>query len=845
MREQRDEGSREAPVHGAVARRGAGRRIAAGLAVLIFAVAWWFVDGGRDPVVAPPGLSEQDAADVAPPPEPAETAGEERAPLVAEPVPVDETAPAIATVCARFVDQHGSPVAGVALCRIADKDSERDYEEQPDRDPTRYAGVRAESGADGRVVLEVPRTEEDSEPGAGDRWEATLATRSSRFAPRWTEAVVSAGRVTHLGTLRLVAAGTVIGHVRDDRGQPLAGFEVTARANADEEWTPTNAVRHRLDRAEVVRSETAVDGSYRLESVPARLAILSVEDEERTVSVEPGGVLEVDFDLPWNDQSGDVRCVVVDPEGRPVPSAFWETDEQGRTVDSNGTFYLPRTPSGVLESELSVDDETHLHARRTFPVGTPLNTLRRITLERAEQIEIQVRDEEGQPVTLFAVWLEAESPGFQHGIWDHRSVAGTCRIPRPTQPFEVCVWAPCFEEAYLGPFEPSTVVEPIVATLRRRPGVVSGRVTFEGRPVAGARILFAAAGEGIGIQCLGFACRSEPVPEIDVVCSDEQGQFRTPLCWEGQYFVRAEAAGFAPGEAGPIHVQTDAGAAGVEIVLCRGGTLRGRVLAPPDVDPTGMIVGISRGDGFPKTQRIAPDGTYEFTDLTPGPWQVAPRQFEIDPSPDSIDQYLDLDGPDLVPAIVWDCEVLSGKVTTFDLDLRGSGDAVLRGRIEVIGLPGAQAWTVRAVHEDSPETTAWQGGIAADGSFLLRSARIGRHRVVIITYSGPLSPMWIETHVDLAPGENSWSLSFATASLEVRTTAPRYVLNLVHRQVRSADTIFLSSPLFGGYGTLSQWLVPAGRGQIVEWGDQGSPDLWPVLAEVEVPAGGEARVEIE
>ncbi|MBI4880598.1 MAG: sigma-70 family RNA polymerase sigma factor [Planctomycetes bacterium] len=825
--------------------------LAAGACVLILGAAWLLLDRGQDGGAAPPGArSRPDGVRAESAPASA-ASEEERTALVAEPPAGEASTLVTATVIARLVGEDGSPSAGVALCRIVEKRGDN----EPDTQPAAYAGVRAESGADGRVVLAVPRTERDEELGDEGKWEATFATRSPLFAPREIQAVVSTDRVTHLGTLRLQPAGTVIGHVRDHRGEPVADVAVMARPNTDEYWSLANAVRHRNDSAASVTTVTTADGSFRLESVPAYLAILSVGSERRSVSVDPGGVAETHFELPQEDHSGQVRCEVVDPEGRPVPDVRltfrspradgWRTNLD--ETDQNGVFYLAETPSGLLDREVWVEDKAGLYTQRLFRIGTALEALRRIRLEPADNIEIQVRDEEGNAVTRFDAQLNADRPAILDDAYDHRSDMGVWRVRRPAQPFTVSVCAIGFEKVRLGPFEPSATASPIVATLGHQPGL-SGRVTFEGRPVAGARILLAEpAGEGERIECLGFASRRRPGALRDAVLSDEQGRFHVPLGRKGPYFVRAEAAGFAPGEAGPIDFEPGIGVAGAEIILCRGGTLRGRVLAPPDADPTGMIVGVSCGDGFPTSQRIGPDGAYEFTNLTPGPWQVAPCEHEVGPSPDSLvaATYYDQAAPK--PLADWSCEVLAGEITTFDVDLRTFGGAILHGRIEVAGLPGVQAWTIAARHEDLLPSVdeRWYGGAAADGTFLLRSVRSGRHDLHIDAGSGPLSQTTIRTVVNLSPGENVWNLSFETGFLAGRILTPKGAGPIYHLLLHDLDTVMLTYLRPGEDGTIPRRLVPAGPGRIVERRHDASPDSWPVLAEVEVPAGGEARVEIE
>jgi hypothetical protein len=55
----------------------------------------------------------------------------------------------------------------------------------------------------------------------------------------------------------------------------------------------------------------------------------------------------------------------------------------------------------------------------------------------------------------------------------------------------------------------------------------------------------------------------------------------------------------------------------LEIVLSRGGDLEGEVVVDEPRERAGIVVGITRGDGFPRTQRTDPRGPLRFEYLTP------------------------------------------------------------------------------------------------------------------------------------------------------------------------------------------------------------------------------------
>ena len=651
-----------------------------------------------------------------------------------------------------------------------------------------------------------------------------------------------------------LTADPVTGQVRDTEGRPLEALVVSAKPNTEEYWSPANAVRHRGDRARPVATRADEEGRYRLSSVPAHLAVVSVWGVVRTVSLEPGEVAEIDFEIPLPDHSGQVRCEVVGPAGRPVPdgSLTYRRPRKGgglslqlNSTDRDGVFYIDENETGLLDWEIWVADKGGRFTQRIFPLETPVDQLRRIGLQEAEQIEIQVRTLEGEVITDFDAQLVMGRLGILDTAYDHHSDEGIWKVRRPVQPFEVQVDAIGYASTHMGFFQPADVREPIVVTMRPHPGL-RGQVMFEGNPVAGARVHFAEpVKDGQQVTCLDFVSSVGPRDFYRAVITDQKGRFQAPLGRGGELIVHAEAGGFAPGEAGPFEFDPSIGAENILVELGRGGQLVGRVLVPADIDPSGMIIGISCGDGFPRSQRIGPDGRYQFADLRPGLWELAPCQKEVGPRAvaDCSTSY-GVDSPD--PVAEWDFEVLPGRTTVHDLDLRGAEPCILRGRIRVGNLTSPQTWTVSVCHQEETRVEErFYGGTDADGSFLARKPTPGPHRLWLEGRNGPLSNASVRCQLELSPGENRFDLSIETGTLEGELHREWKPGSLYHI-VDVDEGVWIGTYIHpDDTGRVSR-TVPAGHGRIVQKGSVGNNDIaaWPTVCEVDVPAGGTALFEI-
>jgi hypothetical protein len=259
----------------------------------------------------------------------------------------------------------------------------------------------------------------------------------------------------------------------------------------------------------------------------------------------------------------------------------------------------------------------------------------------------------------------------------------------------------------------------------------------------------------------GFPAVMESFPEAEAR-ADEDGEYALTLRESGEWFLRAEAPGFAPGDLGPLRLEAGVGARDLDLVLGRGGTIAGRVIVAAGEEKSGHIVGLSRGDGHGFTGRTDAAGEYRFEGLTPGNWQVVWRKSEISTSSVTSSRS---GGHARAPEIPWDCLVHEGQTTRFDLDLRALQVATLSGRF-LLGGTAPPDWIVRLSRRDDPATSDESASLDANGRFRLTTAGTGSFDLV---FSGFVDNVCeATTRIELAPGENSYEGDVPAGALHGR-----------------------------------------------------------------------------
>jgi protocatechuate 3,4-dioxygenase beta subunit len=146
-----------------------------------------------------------------------------------------------------------------------------------------------------------------------------------------------------------------------------------------------------------------------------------------------------------------------------------------------------------------------------------------------------------------------------------------------------------------------------------RGGSIGGTVTAAGRPVPGAQVGLAPAGEA------GFM-RSGPFGSEQSALTDDGGRFRFDRLPPGRYTASAtlRSQSSAPAEV----VLTGEEAQDVALTLAEGAAIHGTVSGLADASRGGVSVSASGPDQFFASTRTAPDGTFELAGVPEGTIQL-------------------------------------------------------------------------------------------------------------------------------------------------------------------------------------------------------------------------------
>ena len=181
-------------------------------------------------------------------------------------------------------------------------------------------------------------------------------------------------------------------------------------------------------------------------------------------------------------------------------------------------------------------------------------------------------------------------------------------------------------------------------------------------------------------------------------------------------------------------------------------------------------------------------------------------------------------------------EIVDGSTTTLDLDARNAPGVVLVGHFSIAD-SDMRSWTASLVPPGEDAWRAREEPVARDGSFRIPVAELGRVPLTLLAAGSDERDARLEVELDLLSGENRWSLDVATGELDVDGPAlARGLLAHVRRFEKGATFTTRFRSKDGKPLTLA--LVPAGPAQIVD-AKSGA-----VLAEVDVPVGGTARVTL-
>jgi RNA polymerase sigma-70 factor (ECF subfamily) len=741
--------------------------------------------------------------------------------------PIEPEAPP-AIVEGRALDENGTPLADIDV-RALD-----------------FGRVETRTAGDGTFRLEM------QVPDLARR--ETLMLRGLGRETVRADVPVTRGETTFAGDISMRPGGTVSGRVIDADGLPVQGAWVGPAD--DDEAGMSYASRRRLRRSSSHGRNSALtdaEGRFTVRGVRAGtrrmwaggddyLGTLSGPFEVRAATESFG--VEIVLERFGDDDLIEGR--VVSPDGRPVPEAklryrysgSWGRSGSGSmSVDRDGAFRLVISYPGDYGFS-ATDPEGRWGGVSVEDVqpGTRDLVLR---LPENAFFDLRVTDRGGAPVGGMTIALIAEdAPTLLDHLTVEDAAGGGARLRIPGQEFRIEIEADGYHARTLGPFAPNAIPDGLTTELDAVP-TLRGRVMMGDEPVVGAEVaVHELVPKGRRIVHNGFGVLRKPTPSTSAT-TDSDGRYEITLRSSGRFVARVTKDGLAPADSGRFDFDTALGRAGIDVSVQMGGAIEGVVGGD---SPAGTIVGISRGDGFPASQRVGPDGRYRFEGLTPGPWEV--RRIDQDIIEGNSSTTFD-DGT-FTPR--WSCRVAAGETTRYDLGAANDVRAALEVRVVVDGDP-AVGWAVALIDDaGSMQRTGGVAQIGERGSVTVKTDEAGAYRVLV---RSPESDLTLMREVELQTGSNAVEIDLQLGAVTVTNVPePQGDAPLGMALVWFGDDGWTALvPLDaddGGVSELTQ--VPVGAGRIARF-DPGSasPDVasWPVVRQFDVSAGATVEIELD
>ncbi len=676
------------------------------------------------------------------------------------------------------------------------------------------------------------------------------------YATRASEAVCEAGRTTHLGRMELVPGGAVSGRVIDERGVGLADCRVTL-GSLEDPYPQLEAARLQPARDAEPSTTSEADGSFRLLGVPAGMVRLWGHAPGRRASYTPPLEVRasqestgVELVLAPLAPENRLRGLVLDPSGQPVPAArleFHHSLDGGnsvrsgqRTADAGGRFEF-LLPADARTSVTASDPRARFGPATLTDLANGERELV-LTLRAVRHVELafESRGLAWQGPCALELW-SADGEVRLGGRDRAEAADGRIAFLLPDESFRLRVFAAGHRVCELGPLDPASVGATLHCTLEPVPGL-AGTAYFGGTPAAGVLVtLREAVAPDLELEARGFRLRVWPEVR-DEARTDAQGRFLLTPRVAGSYYVRADPVDGAPAELGPIEVDERLGGPLLELHLGIGGAIEGRVRLSRGADPEGAIVGITRGDGGERTQRVAGDGRFRFESLMPGPWRVELRTEETFGPPKG---YSAIQAPGVKPFdLEENCTVHEGETTYVDVSDGKLGTLAFEGRLEIDGQP-AVGWTARlgAAGRLELEGEGWTA-LDSDGRFTLSAHGPGKHRLTLRRPGGEFQELFLFEDVLVRGLDPLWERHIFTGKLlldGIEGFRGEGVPRVAH--------------CWGGPGRLSSLAVvtgdgaqaidvPAGPAELRAPSESSQPESWNVLRKIDVRRGATLRVEL-
>lgn len=630
--------------------------------------------------------------------------------------------------------------------------------------------------ADGRFAVDVQ--------ARANAWTQSVRVRKHGYATSMLELQLESGRPHELGEVVLERAGLVSGRVEDatGRGVPkLAVIAAPAQDVTDLEYVRANGPPR---AGAFATCTTDADGGFRIVDARPGVVRLIAGDGGRGWAVSEVVELEADEEsgpvvLRFEAKAGalSIRGWVRDPDGRPVARAdvAFRGERAGALVtqggarcDSEGRFEIDGRDGDVYT--LVATDAQSRWSPSAAVRAEPGTQGVEVALAVPLWCRLDIRDRDGVPVHTVRIRPSSSFGGPGRLTLKDNHPDGL-RLLLPSAAFELEIEADGFDLGHLGPIDPAQLmatrapdgVAQLTCVLERLDGV-RGRVTFDGAPVAGAKLtLHALLGRERSIRVNGRPTRFDAQPR-DTTTSAADGSFQLDARTPDDYVVLCDKESFALAELELPGFDAHVAHAAVELALVRGGSIEGRVRTAPGTDPAGAIVLFDRYDGRARTLRADRDGHFRLDGLTPGGWWVSTASREIFREGSITSLYPPSDTSPFVIA----CEVANGQVTHFDLDAPARAGTDLEVEVTLDGAP-VLGWNVWARRADDPLPSG-AGARVTDARGRARIESLGAGHVKISVAPPPEARAGFEIGCErsLGTGANTWTLALESGSLRGR-----------------------------------------------------------------------------
>jgi hypothetical protein len=575
------------------------------------ALAWWWTGRGERNALAPAApVASTPAAPVLDLPaaglEPvaahaAEPAREAPEPREVAPVATAPAATSLAEIRGRLVFADGSPAAAVS-CSVHGWGGNQERVLRHGK-PADWQDPSGTTDADGRfsIRFDPPRA-----------FQFTLQAKQTGFAGvawRWGE--IAPGAVVDVGEVVLLAGATLEGRIVDREGNALGeqGWTVFARSAGLRE-------RNGRDETQVLAHVHPGSARFRLEDVMPGRVELRVDSDMADFSGPPvtlaaGETRTLDLVYEGPDNSRRITLstsstpfhVMSSPDAEHVQLHGPGAEVRTATRPGSGDIAFEDLPDGAYT--ITIDDPRYLPW--TSPALHPGQNAR-AKLEGSSALALRVLDEHGEPLEAFELRVEFRNVNFRPTQF---AVAHERGLVRGMFAGDYTVHVTAGERQGAAEIDGLLAGETRALTLALGEAcTVSGSVVYrDGPPAAGLEVLLLRPAEvddspdSPVLTHNMFSSNAEYLrKEIDSAVSDASGHFRFVVPRAGAYVVHATQDGSSV-SSDVLELSGD-GREGIELVLPRGGRLRGRLLADGEVSWAGFRVSFQPAPG--KGDSLAP-----------------------------------------------------------------------------------------------------------------------------------------------------------------------------------------------------------------------------------------------